>query len=134
VPDPDAPLVMVTHDALSDAVDAQPAVVERVKLADPPAVPNEAEAGDSVKLHEAAACVTVTVLPAIVTVPVRDDVAVLAATDSDTMPLPAPDAPAVTVIQEALLDAVQLQPVVPVTVTVNGPPTDVAELEVGDTL
>ena len=73
-------------------------------------------------------------MPAIVTVPVRDEVAVLAATDSDTVPLPAPDAPAVTVIQEALLDAVQLQPVVPATVTVNGPPIDVADLEVGDTL
>ena len=85
-------------------------------------------------MHAAAACVTVTVLPAIVTRPVRDEVAVLAATDSDTVPLPAPDAPAVTVIQDAPLDAVQLQPVVRVTVTVNGPPVDVAELEVGDTL
>ena len=85
-------------------------------------------------MHAAAACVTVTVLPAIVTLPVRDEVAVLAATDSDTVPLPAPDAPAVTVIQDALLDAVQLQPVVPVTVAVNGPPVDVADVEVGDTL
>ena len=39
--------MMVTHDALSDAVDAQPAVVVRVKLADPPPVPNEAEPGVS---------------------------------------------------------------------------------------
>jgi hypothetical protein len=40
----------------------------------------------------------------------------------------------VTVIQDALLDAVQLQPVVPVTVTVNGPPVEVADLDVDDTL
>jgi len=73
-------------------------------------------------------------LPAIATVPVREEVAVFAPTDSDTVPLPAPDAPAVTVIQEAPLDAVQLQPVVPVTVAVNGPPVDVADVEVGDTL
>jgi hypothetical protein len=134
VPVPEAPLITASHDALLDAVDAQPVVVVTVNVDDPPPVANEAEVGVSVKLHEAAACVTVTVWPAIVTVPVRDVVAVLPATESDTVPLPAPDAPEVTVIQDALLDAVQLQPVVPVTVTVKGPPVDVAEVEVGETL
>ena len=124
---------MVSHDAPLDAVRAQPVVVVTVKVADPPPVANDAEAGVSVKLHEAAACVTVTACPAIVTVPVRDVVAVLPATESDTVPLPAPDAPEVTVIQDALLDAVQLQPVVPVTVAVNGPPDEVAEVDAGDT-
>ena len=56
------------------------------------------------------------------------------ATDSDTVPLPVPDAPAVTVIQDALLDAVQAQPVVPVTVAVKGPPVEVADCDAGDTL
>jgi hypothetical protein len=134
VPDPDEPLVMVSHDAPLDAVHVQPVVVVTVKVDDPPPVANEAEVGVSVKLHEAAACVTVTVLPAIVTVPVRDVVAVLLATESDTVPLPAPEAPEVTVIQGVLLDAVQLQPVVPVTVAVKGPPDEVAEVDVGDTL
>jgi hypothetical protein len=61
VPDPDEPLVMVSHDAPLDAVRAQPVVVVTVKVADPPPVANDAEAGVSVKLHQAAACVTVTV-------------------------------------------------------------------------
>ena len=60
---------------------------------------------------------TVKVCPAMVTVPVRGVPAVLAATLSDTVPLPVPDAPAVTVIQLALLVAVRAHPVVPVTVT-----------------
>ena len=47
---------------------------------------------------------------------------VLAATLSDTVPLPVPDAPAVTVIQLALLVAVLAHPVVPVTVTDNEAP------------
>ena len=62
------------------------------------------------------------VSPAIVTVPNRDAVAEVAATFSDTMPLPVPVAPAVTVIQLALLVAVRAHPVVPVIVTVTGPP------------
>ena len=105
-----------------------------MKLDEPPPLANDAEPGVRLKLHEAAACVTVTVLPAMVTVPVRDEVAVFPATESDTVPLPAPDAPEVTVIQDALLDAVQLQPVVPLTFTVKGPPVEVAEVEVGETV
>jgi hypothetical protein len=69
-----------------------------------------------------------------VTVPVRDVVAVLAATDSETVPLPVPEPPEVTVIHEAPLDEVQLQPLVPLTFTVNGPPVDVAEVDVGETV
>ena len=50
------------------------------------------------------------VWPAIVAVPLRDDVAVLAATDSATVPLPEPFAPLVIVSHDALLVAVQAQP------------------------
>jgi hypothetical protein len=131
VPDPEEPLVMVTHDAPLDAVRAQPVVVVTVKVADPPPVANDADVGVSVKLHEAAACVTVTVWPAIVTVPVRDAVAVLPATESDTVPLPAPDAPAVTVIQDALLLAVHVQPVCAVIATVDEAPLEAADADVG---
>ena len=61
-----------------------------------------------------AACVTVTVWPATVSVPVRGLVAVFAATLNVTVAMPAPVAPAVTVIQLSLLTAtqVQLEPVV----------------------
>ena len=60
-------------------------------------------------------------MPAIVTVPVRVVVAVLAATLSVTVPLPDPLAPA-TVIQVALLRAVQLQPAAVVTDVFADPP------------
>jgi hypothetical protein len=42
-------------------------------------------------------------------VPLRGDVTVLAATSNPTVPLPVPLLPPVTVIQLALLEAVQLQ-------------------------
>jgi hypothetical protein len=52
----------------------------------------------------------VNVFPAIVTVPVRELVAVFALTEYPTVPLPDPLAPPVTVIQLLLLDAVQAHP------------------------
>ena len=70
----------------------------------------------SAKEHETPAWVTEKVWPAIVTVPVRALVEVLAATLTCTVPLPLPDVPEVTVIHEALLVAVHAQAVVPVTV------------------
>jgi hypothetical protein len=63
-----------------------------------------------------AACETVNVLPAIVSVPVRIEVMVLGATVKLAEPSPEPVAPAVTVIQVTLLTAVQVQPVFVVTV------------------
>ena len=80
-------------------------------------------AGERLKGPQAAAnCVTLKVCPPMVTVPVRGVPTVLAATVNDTVPLPVPVAPAVTVIQLAPLVAVRAQPVVPVTVTVAAPP------------
>ena len=82
----------------------------------------------------AAACVTVKVCPPIVTVPVRKASVALIATLSATAPLPVPVAPAVTVIQAALLAAVHAHPVVPVTATDTGPPVALALWLVGDRL
>ena len=62
-----------------------------------------------------AACETVNVFPAIVSVPVRTAAIVLGATVKLAEPLPEPVAPAVTVIQVALLTDVQVQPVAVVT-------------------
>jgi hypothetical protein len=67
-------------------------------------------------VQDAAACVTVTVLPAIVTVPVREDVVVFAATVSIVVPLSEPLA-GDTVIQAAPDAAVHAHPLVVVTVT-----------------
>ena len=62
---------------------------------------------------------------------VREDVALLAATEYETVPLPEPLAPPVTVIQPTLLAAVHAQPEPAVTVTVPLPAVDDRELLVG---
>jgi hypothetical protein len=64
-------------------------------------------------------CVTVKVCPATVTVPVREDVVVLAAMVSETVPFPFPDPFPLTVIQAALLAAVHTHPLPAVTDTVT---------------
>jgi len=67
------------------------------------------------------ACDTVTVCPATVSVPIRDP-PVLAAHVNATVPGPEPLPPEVTVIQDALLVAVQLQAAAVVTVAESLPP------------
>jgi hypothetical protein len=76
--------------------------------------------------------VTVTVRPATVSVPVRD--VVVAATVKVTAPIPDPLAPAVTVIQPALLVAVHEQLVPEVTESVKVFPVEGAETLVGVTV
>jgi hypothetical protein len=84
-------------------------------------------------LQGAPACVTVIVCPAIVIVPVRPVVDALAATVYETVPLPLPVAPAVTVIHAALLAAVHAHDAAfAVTATVAAPPVCVGELAVGE--
>ena len=51
-----------------------------------------------------------------------------------TVPLPLPDAPELTVSQDALLVAVQGHAVVAVTVTLKLPPAEVADWLVGEML
>jgi hypothetical protein len=60
-----------------------------------------------------------------VIVPVRELVVVLAATEYETVPLPLPLVPAVTLIQLTPLEAVQLQLTPAVTPTLPVPPADV---------
>jgi hypothetical protein len=79
LPLPLAPAVIVNQLALLVAVHVQPLVVVTVSVAAPPAAVADGLVGETVKAHGAAACVTVTVVPAIVIVPVRDDVNVFAA-------------------------------------------------------
>jgi len=128
---PLAPAVTVIQDALLVAVHAQPAVAVTVTVADPPLAAGLADVGDALKLH-GNVCVIVTVWPATVSVPVREVVPVFAATLYVTVPLPVPLAPAVTVIQDALLVAVHAQPAVAVTVTVADPPLAAGLADVGD--
>ena len=114
---PDAPWVTVIQPSLLTAVQLQPlaAVTVTAPLEAPPR--RSADVGEIVALHGAPACVTVKVLPAIVSVPVRGVVAVFAATSKVTEPLPFPVAPVARVIHPALLVAVHAQPVAAVTET-----------------
>ena len=85
-------------------------------------------------MQAAAACVTVNVVPAIVSVPVRPVVTVFGATLKPTLPLPLPVAPLVTVIQLALLAADQAQPDPAETVLDPVPPLAVNDPLVGEAL
>ena len=95
---------------------------------------NDPLVGEALKVHAAAACVTVNVVPAIVSVPVRFVVAVCAATLKPTPPLPLPVAPLVTVIQLALLAADQAQPDPAVTALLPVPPLAGNDPLVGEAL
>jgi hypothetical protein len=80
----------------------------------------------------AAACETVNAWPAIVSVPERELVPVLAATEKVTVALPVPLAPAVMVIQAAPLVAVQLQPLLVATLELPLPPPEGNEALAGE--
>ena len=73
-------------------------------------------------MHVTPGCVTVKVIPAIISAPMRDVPAVLPATLNVTFPLPVPVAPVVTVIHVVLLTAVHEQPPGAVTVVLPVPP------------
>jgi hypothetical protein len=132
-PVPDAPLEIVIQPADSVVVQAQFDEVVTVVEAVPPAATTVWLVGDIAYEQAAAACVTVKVAPAIVSVPVRCVVAVLAATLKETVPLPVSLAPAVTVIQELLLTAVHAHVLPAVTVALPVPPAATTDWLVGDT-
>jgi hypothetical protein len=116
------PAVTVTQLAPLVAVHAQPVVVVTATLPVPPAAPNACDDGEMLNAQPAAACVTVKLWPAIVSVAVRATVVAFAATLKLTVPLAEPLDPAVTVTQLAPLVAVHAQPVVVVTATLPVPP------------
>src|SRR5207244_7607218 len=132
LPEPLAPAVIVIHVSVVVAVHEQPAAAVTVTVPDPPPTATACDAGASVEVHGTPACVTVNVLPAIVSVPVREVPAVFAATLNVTLPLPEPDAPVVTVIHVALLTAVHAQPVGAVTVVLPVPPPATTDWLVGE--
>jgi hypothetical protein len=80
LPVPLAPAVTVIHETLLDAVHAQPLPAVTVMVPLTSAAPIDVLTGEIVNVHgTGASCVTVNVRPAIVTVPVRELVPVLAA-------------------------------------------------------
>ena len=124
LPVPVAPEVTVIQLALLVAVRAHPVVPVTATDNDAPAAATlDWLVGEIVNApHAVAACDTMNVCPPTTTVPARNPPVALAATLSDTVPVPVPVAPDVTVIQLALLVAVHAQPVVPVTAIDTGPP------------
>ena len=78
--EPVAPLVTVIQEALLIADAVHPVSVVSATLPVAPQAETEAELGESAYAHAAAACVMVSVRPAIVITPVRDVATVLAAT------------------------------------------------------
>src|SRR4026208_207211 len=80
LPEPLAPDVMVSQEALLVAVQAQPVVVVTLTLLEPAVAAGFSEVGDTENAQTpAAACMTVTVCPAMVNAPVRRELAARAA-------------------------------------------------------
>ena len=131
LPDPVAPLVTVIHAALLAAVHAQPVATVTPLLPVPPDAANDWPVGAMDGEQGAAACVTVKVAPAIVSVPVRLDATVFAATVNPTVPFPEPVAPLVIVIHATLLTAVHEHPVATVTALLPVPPDAASDWLVG---
>ena len=124
LPEPVAPRLTEIHGEFDTAVQEQPLPEATLTLAVPPPKPTEADALPSWKLQGAgaAACWTVKVCPAIVTVPVRSDWVVFSAIDRDTVPFPVPFEPALIEIQPTFEEADQLQPLPAATDTLADPP------------
>jgi hypothetical protein len=114
-PEPVAPLVTVIQAAALAAVQLQPLVVVTAVDPVPPAAVTVWLVGESENEHADAFCVTVNVWLPIVTVPVRNCVAVLAVALNVTWPLPLPLPVPETVNQPALLTAVHAHPAPAVT-------------------
>ncbi len=80
LPEPLLPDDTVSHDAVLDAVHPQAPAVVTDTCAVPPSTATDCEEGDSAYEQLVPGCVIVTVSPATVNVPERDDVAVFALT------------------------------------------------------
>ncbi len=109
LPLPLVPDVIVIHDVLVDAVHAQPAGAVTLTGEPGPASSSTVSLFGEIEYVHGAAWVTVNVCPAIVNVPVRA-LPLCEATVNPTDPLPVPVAPDVTVIHDAALVAVHVQP------------------------
>ena len=133
-PDPETPLLTVIQDALLIVPQAQPAPVVTVLLPLPPAGVNDWLVGEMLYEQLAPPWVTLYVLPAIVSVPLRLLEDAFASTLNPTFPLPEPVPPAVTVIHAALLVADQAQPPPAVTALLPVPPLPAKEPLAGEML
>jgi hypothetical protein len=132
LPFPGEPLVIVIHAALLVAVQLHPVAALTVIVPVPAVDGGLADVGETVGEQVTPDWFTVNVLPPIDTVPVREVVAVFAATVYEKVPLPVPVAPAVIVIQASLLVADQPHPADALTVTMLEPPDAAVVVDVGE--
>jgi hypothetical protein len=130
-PLPFAPLETVSHAALLIAIQLHEVPAVTLTLVVSPAAGDVRLVGEMAYVQGAAACVIVNVRPAIETVPVREVVAVFAATASPTLPGPEPLAPEETVTQGTWLMEDHPHPVPAVTVTEAFCAVAVTDWEVG---
>jgi len=130
-PLPAAPSTIASQDAPVPAIHAHPGAAVTVMVAVSPAAGLAIVVGDAAKEHGTASCVTVTVLPPIVSVAARGLEAVFGATVTLTVPLPEPEAPAVIDSHDALEAAVHAHPAGAVIETVLFPPPAGVEIVVG---
>ena len=126
MPEPCAPPVMVSQGTVLLAVHAQSAGAVTVKLPGPPSLLMSAALGERSYVHAVAdrpCCVMAWLWPPIVSEPAREVVPALAPTEYVTVPGPLPLAPAVIVIQPALVVTVHEHPAGAVTATLPVPPS-----------
>lgn len=112
----------VTHDGTPVTVQLHVPPIESCRFPVPPAAVADTEPGVTVAPHPAPLWLTVTVWPAMVTVPVRDSDEMLAPAVTLAVPLPVPVAPADTRSHSVEADDVHVQPVPVVTATANVSP------------
>ena len=93
----------------------QPEPVWTLIVVVPPSFEMSTSVGVTLNVHAAAPCVTATVRPATVSVPVRGVVVGLAWTVKPSQAVPVPELPVGMVIQGTSLEADQLQPAVVLT-------------------
>jgi hypothetical protein len=119
IPEPLAPDVIVIHGVVVVAVHGQdvPETTLNVRLV---AIASTAKLlTDTVPMQPVAACVTVTVWPATVNVPVRGLPVAFCAMENETAPMPEPVAPDVIVSHEVVVVAVHEQEVPAMTLSVR---------------
>ena len=132
LPLPGEPLVIAIHAALLLAVQLHRVTAETVIVPVPAVDGRLAEDGETVGEQVAPNCFTLKVFPPTDTVPVRNVVAVFAATVYENVPFPVPVLPAVTAIHASSLIAVHPHPAAALTVTTLEAPEAAAVVDVGE--
>ena len=123
MPVPLPPELIVSQESLAVAVQAQSAAPVTVIVLVDVVAATFALVGDAETVQlEAALCVTLTLTPAIVSVPVRGEVVKFGSTCTIAVPLPAPDWPDENVIHDAFEEDAHVHPRPELTLNESAPP------------